>query len=89
MTTLVEESNRIEEEGSHVMAILDQTGDTRIVWDPDDPVSVETARSAFEEEKAKGRRAFSVKRNGGKGEQIRTFDPELEKMILAPALVGG
>jgi len=89
MTTLVEESNKVEDEGTHVLAILDKTGDTRIIWDPDNETEVENARRTFDELIKKRFQAFKVKGNGQKGEVVREFDPEAEKLILAPALVGG
>jgi hypothetical protein len=34
--------------------------------------------------------AFKVEgRKGDKGEQIKTFDPKAEKLILTPAMAGG
>ena len=92
MTTVVEEANRIDEnvpEGHHVMACLDRTGDTRIIWDPDKPEEVAAAERTFDELKKKGYTAFSVRKNGEKDKVVRTFDPDSEKIILAPALVGG
>jgi monomeric isocitrate dehydrogenase len=88
-STLVEEASRVEEEGSHVMAVLDKTGDTRIIWDPDVPEEVASAQRTFDELKKKGYSAFSVNRKGDKDKVVRTFDKDAEKLILAPALVGG
>jgi hypothetical protein len=77
------------EAGKGVLVCLDASGDTRIVWDPDKPEEVASAERTFDELKAKGYQAFSVKRNGSKDEVIRSFDPAAEKLILAPALRGG
>ena len=57
MTTLVEEANRTDEdvpEGHGVMAILDKSGDTRVIWDPDVPEEVASARRTFDELRKKG-----------------------------------
>lgn len=92
MTTVVEEANRTDEgvpEGHGVMACLDKTGDTRVIWDPENEGEVASARRTFDELKAKGYSAFSVKKNGDKDKLIHRFDPAAEKIILAPALVGG
>lgn len=91
MTTLVEEANRTEElpDDVGVMAILDSTGDTRHTWNRNNTEEVDTMRGIFDDMKAKGYQAFSVKRNGEKGARITAFDPEAEKIIFAPALVGG
>ena len=65
-------------------------GDTKIMWDSDKEEEVETARSTFEKLVGKGYAAFKVKNEkGDKGEQIRKFDPCLERMILIPQLRGG
>lgn len=71
------------------LVILDHTGDTKIIWDPDKADEVETARQTFDKLRKKGYMAYSVKRNGDKGEVVREFDPNVEKLILAPAMVGG
>lgn len=92
MTTLVAEANRLDEDveaGRHVLCRLDKTGDTRIIWSIDNEDEVANARRTFDEMTKKGFRAYSVTRKGEKDKQIREFDPEAEKIILAPALVGG
>lgn len=71
------------------LAILDHTGDTKIVWDADKPAEVEHARDTFERFKKKGYAAYKVDRKGDQGEVMKTFDPDAEKMILAPQMVGG
>jgi hypothetical protein len=71
------------------MCVLDRTGDTKIIWDPENADEVETARQTFDKLRKKGYAAYSVKKNGDKGEVIREFDPNAEKLILAPQMVGG
>lgn len=71
------------------LIILDHTGDTKIVWDSDSQAEKDHARDTFDRFKAKGYMAYKVDRKGEKGEVMRTFDPDAEKMILAPATVGG
>lgn len=71
------------------LIILDHTGDTKIIWDPDKPIEVEHARKTFDDMKAKGYLAYRVNAKGDKGEVLKRFDPEAEKMILAPQTVGG
>jgi hypothetical protein len=90
-TTLNAEAAKVEAlpEGSHVLAILDASGDTRIIWDSDNEVEVANAKRTFDDFLKKGFRAFSVNRKGEKDKQIREFDESAEKMILAPALAGG
>jgi hypothetical protein len=76
-------------DSSRELVILDATGDTRIIWDPDKPDEVGQAKETFTKLKAKGYLAYSVNRKGDKGEVLREFDAEAEKMILAPQTVGG
>lgn len=71
------------------LVILDHTGDTKIIWDADKPEEVEAAREQFDKLRKKGYAAYSVDRKGEKGEVLRKFDPDAEKLILAPPTVGG
>lgn len=89
MTTLVAEANRIEEGESGVIVILDRTGDTKHIWDRNSRIEVDEARSLFNRMKEKGMQAWSVTRKGDKDQRITEFDPNAEKIIFAPALVGG
>jgi metallophosphoesterase superfamily enzyme len=89
MTTLVSEANRIEDGEGLVMVILDSTGDTKHIWDRNNPVEIEEARSLFDRMKARGMQAWSVTRKGDKDRKISEFDPQAEKIIFAPALQGG
>lgn len=79
-----------EEEGIHEMAVMDLTGDTKIIWDPENDDEVENAERMFNEfVKEKKFAAFSVGKKGKKDEQIKKFDPEIDKMILVPPICGG
>lgn len=71
------------------MRVLDHTGDTRSIWDPSKPDEVEAAKATFDALRAKGYLAYSVKRDGDKGEVMREFDPQAGKVILCPPLAGG
>jgi len=73
----------------HEMEILDSTGHTRITWDADKADEVTNARRTYDDLRAKGYRAFRVKKDGGEGEAMREFDPHAERMIMVPPLVGG
>lgn len=75
--------------GKNLIAILDKSGDTKIVWDPNRPEEVENARQSFDSLKEKGYTAYKVNRDGEKGEVARNFDPTAAKIILAPRMVGG
>lgn len=89
MTTLVQEANRIEDHEGGVLVILDQTGDTKHMWDRNNEDEVSEMRALFDRMVKKGMQAWSVTRKGDKDQRITTFDPQAEKIIFAPALVGG
>lgn len=73
-----------------VMEIMDHQGDTKILWDKNNPDEVENARRTFDDLKKKGFIAYSVSGgDGAKGEIIREFDPEAERLIMAPPMRGG
>ena len=71
------------------LMVLDQTGDTRLQWRGSDPTEVAAARKRFNELKSKGYAAFKVNRSGNQGEQIDAFDPDAERLVLMPPMVGG
>lgn len=71
------------------LSIMDGTGDSKIVWDADKEDEVAIARTAFEEARARGMVAFSLSERGDKDEVIAEFDPQAERIILAPPLRGG
>jgi hypothetical protein len=61
----------------------------KVYWDPDNEDEVESARATFNSLVKKGFTAYAVKEKGGKGEVLQEFDPDAERIILAPAMVGG
>ena len=73
------------------MSEINRSGDTRIIWDKDNPAEVAVAKSAFDTLVGKKKySAFEVKgRKGDKGSQIRKFDPEAERIIMVPPMAGG
>lgn len=71
------------------MCVMDQTGDTRTIFDPNNPDEVDVARETFKSLKKKGYIAYSVKKDGEKGEVMTEFDANAGKIILAPPLRGG
>ena len=71
------------------MAILDRTGDTKIIWDSANEDEVEEAKRTFKNLKDKGYAAYSVNKKGDKGEVIKKFDADAERIIMAPPMVGG
>jgi hypothetical protein len=78
------------EPGQSVLVELDKTGDTKITWDRSKPDEIEVARAAFANARARGMMAYKVTgKDGTKGEIMHEFDPQAERIILAPALRGG
>ncbi len=71
------------------LAVLNETGDTKLLWDPNNPDEVEAALATFKRLRAKGFIAYKVQPGGDRGEIMREFDPQAEKVIMAPAVVGG
>lgn len=71
------------------MAIMDVTGDTKLIWDPNNADEVQAAQNTFDKLKGKGFSAYSVKDDAEKGEVLHSFDPSIAKIIMARPLVGG
>lgn len=75
--------------GRGELIILNRTGDTKIIWDSANEDEVEAARRTFTDLRAKGYLAYKTDKKGEKAEQINTFDPKVERIILSPAMAGG
>jgi len=71
------------------MAILDETGDTKLIWDSDNDDEVKNAKRTFDDLKKKGYAAFKVDKKGEKGSIMEEFDADAEKIIMAPQMRGG
>lgn len=71
------------------LSVLDGTGDSKFMWDADNEDEVIAAGNQFDELKRKGYLAYSVDKDGNKAEVIHEFDPDAEKIIMSPQLVGG
>lgn len=77
-------------EGQSLLATLDPTGDTKIIWDRSNPTEAAIAREAFNKARAKGFMAYRViGSDGAKGEILTAFDATAERIILTPPLKGG
>ena len=77
--------------GLSVMEIMGKEGDTKAIWDKNNPDEVEAIRKQFDYlVREKKYVAFHVTdKDGNKGEQMRTFDPKAERIIFVPPMVGG
>ena len=80
-----------EETQTGTLHIMDETGDTRLMWDPRNQDEIDIAKAAFKKAKDKGMIAYTVDPDTGEktGTVIREFDEKAGKIIMAPQLVGG
>jgi hypothetical protein len=73
-----------------VMAVINESGDKKTIWDRNNATEVEAARNEFDFFKGKGYMAYKVEgKEGRRGEVLREFDPAAERIIFAPAMQGG
>lgn len=76
--------------GHGLMHELDKSGDTRVMWDRNNADEVAAARTQFNALVKKGFTAYRAEgKEGLRGEVIREFDPDAERIILVKQLVGG
>ncbi len=67
-----------------------KAGDTKHIWNRDNPDEVEGARTLFNTLTSRGYTAFkAVGEKGEKGKKLDSFDPAAERMILVPRIAGG
>ena len=72
------------------MRVLDTSGDTKVIWDPDNEDECDAAEAQFNSLKKKGFTAFEVGKRGKKSdERVDEFNPDLGKLIMVPAMRGG
>jgi hypothetical protein len=74
---------------THMIRILDHSGDTPVVFDPAIETETERAERRFNELKAQG---YLMARYNGKSkpaDQIDVFDPTIVEVIAVPQRIGG
>lgn len=71
------------------LRVMQQKGDIKTIWDPENQDEVATAEKQFNDLIDKKFLAFNVKKTGKKGEKITEFDPDAGKIIMTPPIVGG
>lgn len=77
-------------DGKGEMAVMNKTGDTKVIWDSKNEEEVDNAKKQFDHfTKTLKFAAFAVNKDGSKSEQIRKFDSTMEKIIFVPPLAGG
>jgi hypothetical protein len=78
------------QDAANTLCVMDQTGDTRTIWSPDNEAEVAAAKSTFDALKAKGYLAYQVKgEKGENGEVMKEFDPKAGRVIMIPQPIGG
>lgn len=68
----------------HVMKILCDKGDERIIWDREDGYEAKAAKAKFVELLKKGYKAYSVDHEGNKNRRIDEFDIDAEEVMMIP-----
>jgi len=68
---------------------MSRKGDLKLSWDSGNEKEVAAAKEVFDKRSGEGWAAFGEKRLGGKGDRIRTFDSDMERIILVPQIAGG
>ena len=67
---------------------LATVGDLKISWNSENEKEVTVARETFDKRIREGWSAFREKM-GIKGDKIKMFDPDAERIILIPPISGG
>lgn len=78
--SLSETANREARVG--ILTILNDHGDVKVEWDPDDRESTDKAKAEFDRLKKDGYRFYSVEETRGKA--VDKFDPKAGKLLAAP-----
>jgi hypothetical protein len=86
---LTEDAAFADEAIPHMMCELDLTGDKKTTWDPLKEPEVDAARAEFDRLKKAGYTAYTANKKGEPKDIMATFDPNAERMILMPRMVGG
>lgn len=71
-----------------VQIVMDETGDSRHSFDPDNEKEVAEAEQRFRKLTQLGFSA-AVRTGSGQVSQVRAFDPAAQETIFFPRLVGG
>ena len=71
------------------MKTLGRHGDIHVSWNTDNDKEVSTAKEMFYKKINEGWSAFREKLVGAKGDRIKEFDPEAQRIILVPPITGG
>ncbi len=67
---------------------LARIGDMKVSWNAENDQEIDAARETFDKRIKEGWTAFREKL-GIKGDKIKIFDPDAERIILIPPISGG
>ena len=81
-------ANTNGERAMAIQVVMDQNGDTRHTFDPNDGEAIIKAEERFKELTSAGFTA-AVRSASGEPTLRRTFDPAAEETVFFPRLVGG
>lgn len=70
------------------LRVLGKGGDMKISWNSRSEIEIAAAKETFEKRIKDGWSAFRDK-HGIKGDKIKIFDPEAERIVLIPPISGG
>ena len=77
-------------EHTATFAVMNGKGDSKYIWNANNPVEVEAARELFKKMKEKGMSIFRLKDDDvSRGELVREFNPSHQRLLFVPAVVGG
>ena len=76
--------------GHVIFEVMSHKGDTKYLWNKENPDEVSEAKEAFKRFKGRGYMAYKVSDKGDKtGEVLHEFDPTAERIIFSPPHKGG
>ena len=70
------------------LRVLGKGGDIKMSWNSRNEIEVEAVKETFEKKIKDGWSAFKDK-SGFKGEKIKIFDEDAERIVLVPPISGG
>ena len=74
---------------SEIRIMDTKEGDLKLEWNSDNDTETDLAKKAFEKAKKDGMLIYKMKKDGSQGTQIKDWDPNAERIIATPALIGG
>ena len=71
------------------LRMLARIGDVKISWNSSNREEVKTAKETFDKKISENWTAFRESKMGTKGDKIKIFDPDAERIVLVPPISGG